>query len=175
MQMSCLRIWALPLHKFVLGVQSILLLGPLRTEKHITDFDHFLSSFVKFRSAISEKSKLSQPIRGRGGHLVFPIGPKNTNLVEDIDILLHVKLRWIPFSSFREVKNVSVNLRPGGHLVFLISPKNTNLVEDIMILLPVKFHWILFRAFRGEVKMPQPIRGQSHHLVFRSARKPQIW
>ena len=115
--------------------------------------DHFLSSFVKFRSAVSEeKSKLSQPIRGRGGHLLFPIGPKNTNLVEDIYILLHVKFRWIPFSSFREVKNVSVNQRPGGHLVFLISPKNTNLVEDIMILLPVKFHWILFRAFRGDVR-----------------------
>ena len=42
----------------------------------------YLSSFVEFRSAVSEeKSKMSQPIRGQGGHLVFPIGPKNTNLV----------------------------------------------------------------------------------------------
>ena len=32
-----------------------------------------------------------QPIRGQGGHLVFQIGPKNTNLVEDIEILLPVK------------------------------------------------------------------------------------
>ena len=31
---------------------------------------------------------MSQPIRGQGGHLVFPIGPKNTNLVEDVEILL---------------------------------------------------------------------------------------
>ena len=54
----------------------------------------FLSSFVEFRSAVSEeKLKMSQPIRGQGGHLVFPIGPKNTNLVEDIEILLPVKLR----------------------------------------------------------------------------------
>ena len=31
---------------------------------------------------------MSQPIRGQGGHLVFPIGPKNTNLVGDVEILL---------------------------------------------------------------------------------------
>ena len=36
---------------------------------------------------------MSQPIRGRGGHLVFPIGPKNTNLVEGVEILLPVKFR----------------------------------------------------------------------------------
>ena len=68
----------------------------------------FLSSFVEFRSAVSEeKSKMSQPIRGQGGHLVFPIGPKNTNLVEDVKILLPVKFGWIPFSSIRgEVENV---------------------------------------------------------------------
>ena len=27
---------------------------------------------------------MSQPIRGHGGHLVLPIGPKNTNLVDDV-------------------------------------------------------------------------------------------
>ena len=30
--------------------------------------------------------------------IVFPIGPKNTNFVEDIEILLPVKFCWIPFS-----------------------------------------------------------------------------
>ena len=46
----------------------------------------------EFPSAISEKkSKMSQPIRGQGGYLVFPIGPKNTNLVEGVEILLPVK------------------------------------------------------------------------------------
>ena len=49
--------------------------------------------FVEFRSVSEEKSKMSQPIRGQGGHLVFPIGPKNTNLVEDVEILLPVKFR----------------------------------------------------------------------------------
>ena len=57
---------------------------------------------------------MSQPIRGQGGHLVFPISPKNTNLVEDVEILLPVKFRSIPFSGFRgEVENVSANQRPG--------------------------------------------------------------
>ena len=50
-------------------------------------------SFVEFRSAVSEeKLKMSQPIRGQGGHLVFPIDPKNTYLVEDVEILLPVKI-----------------------------------------------------------------------------------
>ena len=31
---------------------------------------------------------MSQPIRGQGGHVVFAIGPKNTNLVENVEILL---------------------------------------------------------------------------------------
>ena len=36
---------------------------------------------------------MSQPIRGQGGHLDFPIGPKNTNLVEGDETLLPVKFR----------------------------------------------------------------------------------
>ena len=34
---------------------------------------------------------MSQPIRGQGGNLVFLIGPKYTNLVEDVEILLSLK------------------------------------------------------------------------------------
>ena len=45
--------------------------------------------------------KMSKPIRGQGSHLDFPISPKNTNLVEYVEILLPVKFLWIPFSSFR--------------------------------------------------------------------------
>ena len=37
----------------------------------------------------------------QGGHFCFLIGPKNTNLVEDIEILLPVKFHWIPLSGFR--------------------------------------------------------------------------
>ena len=36
---------------------------------------------------------MSQPIRGQGGHLVFPIAPKNTNLVEEVEMLLPVEFR----------------------------------------------------------------------------------
>ena len=64
---------------------------------------------------------MSQSIRSRGGHLVFPIGPKTTNLVEDVEILLPFN-----FSSFVEFHSVvsekskmsqAVRCR-GGHLVF---------------------------------------------------------
>ena len=54
----------------------------------------FPSSFVAFCSAVSEeKSKMSQAMRIPGGYFVFPIGRKNTNLVEDIEILLSIKFR----------------------------------------------------------------------------------
>ena len=57
---------------------------------------------------------MSQTVRGQGGRPVFPIGPKNTNLVEDVEILLPVKFHWILFNGFRgEVENVSVNQRSG--------------------------------------------------------------
>ena len=71
---------------------------------------------------------MSHPIRGRGGHLVFQIGPKNTYLVEGFEILLSVKFRWIPFSGFRgEVENVSANLRPGRPSCFSDRPEKHKL------------------------------------------------
>ena len=89
----------------------------------------FLSTFVEFRSAVSEEeSKMSQPIRGQGGHLAFPFGQKNTNSVEDDDILLPVKFHWIPFSGFRgEVENVSANQRPWQPSCFSDRPKKHKL------------------------------------------------
>ena len=71
---------------------------------------------------------MSQPIRGQGGHLVFPIGPKNTNLVEDVEILLPIKFRRILFSGFRgEVENVSANQRPGRPSCFSDRPEKHKL------------------------------------------------
>ena len=96
---------------------------------------------------------MSQPISDQGGHLVFPIGPKNTHLVEDVEILLPVKFCWNLFIGFRgEVENVSANQSPGRPSCFSDRPKNTNLVEDVEILLPVKFRWIPFSGFRGKVE-----------------------
>ena len=80
-----------------------------------------LNSVQQFQN---RSRKMSQPIRGQGGHLVFPIGPKNTNLAEDVENLLPVKLRWIPFSGFRgEVENVSSNQRPGRPFCFIDRPQ----------------------------------------------------
>ena len=71
---------------------------------------------------------MSQPIRGQGGHIVFSISPKNTNLVEDVKNLLPIKFRWIPFSGFRgEVENVSANQRPGLPSCFSDQPEKHKL------------------------------------------------
>ena len=61
-----------------------------RRHMHSSECCHYI---VEFRSAVSEKSKMFQPFRGQGGNLVFPNGPKNKKLVEDVDILLPVKFR----------------------------------------------------------------------------------
>ena len=93
---------------------------------------------------------MSQPIRGQGGHHIFPISPKNTNFVEDLKILLPEKFRLIPFSGFRgKVENFS---QVGGYIGFSIVPKNTNLLEDIVFLLSVKFPLIPFSRLRREVE-----------------------
>ena len=68
---------------------------------------------------------MTQPIWGKGGHLVFPIGTKNTNLVEDIEILLAIKFRWIPFRG--EIENVSTNQRPGLPSCFSDRPEKHKL------------------------------------------------
>ena len=71
---------------------------------------------------------MSQPIRGQGVHFVFPIGPKNTNLVEDVEILLPVNFRWIPTSGFRgEVENVSANQTSGWPSCFSDRPEKHKL------------------------------------------------
>ena len=70
----------------------------------------------------------SQPIRGQGGHFVFPIGPKNTNLVEGVEILFPVKFLWIPFFGFRgKVENVSANQKPGRPSCFSDRPEKHKL------------------------------------------------
>ena len=71
---------------------------------------------------------MTQPIRGQGGHFVFPIGQKNTNFVEGVEILLPVKFLSIPFISFRgEVENVSANQRPGRPSCFYDRPEKHKL------------------------------------------------
>ena len=91
---------------------------------------------------------------GQGGHFYSLFSPKNTNLVEDVKILLPVKFRWILFSGFRGKVQICLSQSEAraAILFFFISPKNTNLVEDVKNLLPIKFCWTPFSSLRGEVE-----------------------
>ena len=122
-----------------------------------------------FRGEVENVSANKKP----GPPSCFLIGPKNTNLAEDVEILLPVKFLWILFSCFREVKNVKVyawrrwilfssfkgkvenvsaDHMSGQSSCFSDMPENTNLVEDVKILLPVKFYSITISGFRGKVE-----------------------
>ena len=62
---------------------------------------------------------MSQPIRGQAAHLVFLIGYKKTNLVEDVEILLPIS--FVEFRSVvsEEKSKISQPIRgQGGYLVF---------------------------------------------------------
>ena len=75
---------------------------------------------------------MPQPITGRGGYLVPPIDPKNTNVIEDVEILLPVNFVEFHSSVSEEKPRMSQPIRSrGGHLVFPICRKNTTLVEDV--------------------------------------------
>ena len=95
-----------------------------------------------------KKSKMSQQIRGYGGHLIFPIIPKNTKLSRDHWDLASCLVSLNPFQWFQrksKKKNVSTNQKPGRSSYFSGRPEKRNLIEDIEILLPVKF------PFNGKV------------------------
>ena len=151
------------------------LIGPktLTWEKTLRSW--FLSSFIGFRS--EEKSKISQPIRGHGGHLVFPIGPKNTNLVENVRIFLSVKFRWIPISSFRgKVENVSANQRPGQPSCFSDPPEKHKLGRGSWDLAYCKVSLNSFQRFqRRSRKCHSQSEARAAILIFRLARKTQTW
>ena len=111
---------------------------------------------------------MSQQIRGLGGHLVFLISPKNTNLVEDVEVLLPVTFRWIPFSGFREeVKNVSANQRPGRPSCFSNRPEKHKLGRGRWDLASWQVLLNSVQRFqRRSRKCLSQFRGQGGHLVF---------
>ena len=86
----------------------VILSFDLLPPKSIEDIEILLlSSFAEFHTVVAEKSKMSQPIKGREFHLCFSIGLKNNYFIEDVEILLPVKFRRILFSHCRgEVENV---------------------------------------------------------------------
>ena len=118
---------------------------------------------------------MSQPIRGQGGHLSFLIGPKNTNLAENVVILLPVKFRWIPFSSFRgEVENVSANQRPGRPSCFSNRPEKHKLGRERCNLASCQVSLNSVQRFqRRSWKCLSQSEARAAILFFWSARKTQ--
>ena len=107
----------------------------------------------------------------------FPIGPKNTNLVEDVEILLPVKFRWIPFSSFRgEVENVSANQRPGRPSCFSNGPKKHKLGRGHWDLASCQVSLNSVQWFqRRRRKCLSQSEARAAILFFQSAYKTQTW
>ena len=99
---------------------------------------------------------MPQPIRGQGGHLGLPIGPKNTNLVEDVEIVIHVKFRCIPFSGCRvEVLNVLVNQRPGRPSCVSCMPVIPSCVGEPCPAQPKQVVILFFRSTKKKPKTKQ--------------------
>ena len=122
-------------------------------------------------------SKISLPIRGQGGPLAFPISPKNTNLVEGVEILLPVKFRWRLFSSFRrEVNNVSADQRPGRPSCFCDRPSKHRLDRGRLDLASCKalLNSVL-RFQRGSWKCLSQSEARTAILFFQSTWKTQSW
>jgi hypothetical protein len=79
-----------------------------------------------------------------GGHLGFPIGIKNRNLVKDIPMILHLQFGFSQFISFREedLWNFSQSehiIGPGSHVEYPTGTKNSNFVDDHPKNIPAKF------------------------------------
>jgi hypothetical protein len=79
-----------------------------------------------------------------GGHLGFPIGIKNSNLVKDIPMIIHLQFGFSQFISFREedLWNFSQSehiIGPGSHVEYPTGTKNSNFVEDHPRNIPAKF------------------------------------
>ena len=119
---------------------------------------------------------MSQPIRGQGGHLVFLIGPKNTDLVEDVEILLPVKFRLIPLSSFRgEVENLSANHRPGRPSCFSDWPEKHKLGRGRWDLASYQVSLNSIQQFqRKRRKCLSQSEARVAILFFRSARNTNL-
>ena len=132
-------------------------------------YDNAILHLVKFRcipfSGFRREFENVSDNRIKGGDLVFPIDPKNTNLIQNVEILHPVKFSWIPFSSFRREVERSQSIRCRVAVLFSDRPDKQNLVEDNEILLLVKFRWIPFNGFR-EVENVSANQRQGGDLVF---------
>ena len=113
----------------------------------------------------------------RAAILFFLSAQKNTNLVEDVEILLPVKFRWIPLSSFRgEVENLSANQRPGRPSCFSDRPEKYKLGRGRWDLPSYQVSLNSIQRFqRRSRKCLSQSEARAAILFFRSARKTQTW
>ena len=105
------------------------------------------------------------------------IGLKNTNYVEDFQILLYAKFRWILFSGFiGEVENVSANQRPGWASCFSDRPKKHKLGRGRWDLASCQVSLNSYQQFQRRTrKCLNQSEATAAILFFRSARKTQTW
>ena len=112
----------------------------------------------------------------QGRPFLFSDRPENTNLVEDIEILLPVKFHWIPFSGFRgEFKNVSANQSPGRPSCYSDRPEKHKLGGGHWDLASCKVslnsvQWFLRRS----QKWLSQSEARAAILFFRSAQKHKL-
>ena len=113
----------------------------------------------------------------QGRNFCLLIGLKNTHLVEDVEILLPVKFRWIPFSGFREeVENVPANQRPGQPSYFSDRPEKHKLGRGRGDLASCQVSLNSVQWFhRRSRKCLSQSEARAAILFFRSARKTQTW
>jgi hypothetical protein len=79
-----------------------------------------------------------------GGHLGFPIGILNRNLVEDLPMIIHLQFGFSQFICFRgeDLLNFSQSehiIGPGSHVEYPTGTKNRDFVEDYPRNIPAKF------------------------------------
>ena len=78
-----------------------------------------------------------------GGHLGFPVGIANRNLVKDIPMIIHLQFGFSQFISFREedLWNFSQSehsIGPSSHVEYPTGTKNRDFVEDHPRNIPTK-------------------------------------
>ena len=102
---------------------------------------------------------------------------KNTNLVEDVEILLPVKYRWILFSIFRgEAEKASANQRQGRPSCFSDRPEKHKLGRGGCDLASCQVSLNSVQRFqRRSRKCLSQSEVRATILFFWSARKTQTW
>ena len=138
----------------------------------------YLSSFVELHSAVSEeKWKMSQPIRGRDSHSVFPIGPKNTTWQRTLGSCF--LSRFVEFRSVVSEKGEKClsESETGQPFCFTDRSKNRYLVKDVEILRPIKFCEYSSERFKGGGSKKCFCQSEVWAAIFLSqlTRKSQTW